>query len=463
MEQSTKRRKIAGTSEDALAADLAATAAAAVAVVAGVANGTDLPPCLKLLIDCWEGILDYLSVKDIHSLAGTCKMLNQFVGGLYLKTNIPYLRYQAELDGVYCVHGGDWFLVQPHFHRFIESLEIAADNIGNNDYILDAAELPSLKKLYWYGMLLSQARFENDQSALKKVESMTFWACEIADRMTFHQMGIYCPQLKHLRCVHISVEQVGHLLLEHYPTLEHIELERVEDDDDTTTTMENVNLKLFLEKHSKLNRFTADFDHLWANRDSLMQSNVKLEALKVDFCAARVPSGEIVNFFKALYDRGFYKRLFVSVSLLGDMDVSDAFYALPAMEKLLLKSFDWNLDFSRLSHLNELVCYTAETAWEKVARNLIHLERLYIRNATVDQLIPFARHSRYLKEMIIDRAAPTDFTAFNEARMKFGRHMSIDLREQEYLPAKWNAKNVELNHLKIARCSGNAFEFKEYL
>lgn len=180
-----------------------------------------------------------------------------------------------------------------------------------------------------------------------------------------------------------------------------------------------------------------------------MQSNVKLEALEVDFCAARVPSGEIVKFFEALYDRGFYKRLFVSVSVLGDMDVSDALYALPAMEKLLLKSFDWNLDFSQLSHLNELVCYNAETDWEKVAKNLVHLERLYIRNATDDQLILFARHSRYLKGMIIDRAAPADFTAFNGERMKFGGRMSIGLREEQYLPAKWNAKNVELNHLKI--------------
>lgn len=82
---------------------------------------------------------------------------------------------------------------------------------------------------------MDEDRFENDQSVLKNVESMTFWACETADHMTFHQMGIYCPQLKHLRCVHISVEQDEHLLLEHYPTLEHIELERVDDHDDLTT------------------------------------------------------------------------------------------------------------------------------------------------------------------------------------------------------------------------------------
>lgn len=106
MEQS-KRRKIAGTSE-------------AAAAVAANEKQESLTHCPKLLIDCWEKILDYLSVKDIHSLGETCKMLNQLVGGHYLKTYIPDLEYQYQRDGVDCCYG-NWFLIEPHFYQFIEN------------------------------------------------------------------------------------------------------------------------------------------------------------------------------------------------------------------------------------------------------------------------------------------------------------------------------------------------------
>lgn len=52
------------------------------------------PPALKLIVDCWEEIFEYLSFKDIHlSFSGTCKAMHKLAGH-YFNEFYPEVSYQ---------------------------------------------------------------------------------------------------------------------------------------------------------------------------------------------------------------------------------------------------------------------------------------------------------------------------------------------------------------------------------
>lgn len=96
---------------------------------------------------------------------------------------------------------------------------------------------------------------------------------------------------------------------------------------------------------------------------------------------------------------------------------------------------------------------------EKIAKNLVHLERLYnSENSTIDDFVPFIRHSKRLKELFLYGIEPLDGEAldlrfFDEERKKLAGAcpISIRVREEIYLATKWSTQNLNLNHIKIER------------
>lgn len=74
-----------------------------------------------------------------------------------------------------------------------------------------------------------------------------------------------------------------------------------------------------------------------------------------------------------------------------------------------------------------------------------------------DAMLPFIRHCKRLKTIKTVNYASNDdldLVVLNQERKKFGEEASqvlIRVSEDIYLREKWNSKNVELNHVKIAR------------
>lgn len=217
------------------------------------------------------------------------------------------------------------------------------------------------------------------------------------------------------------------MLSQYYQQLEHIRL--------YGPSMPTHNLKAFLKKHSKLNRFSK-----WWNCQ-LLQHCTWPWFLQTIVC---------VDFWCV------------------DTNIVDALYELPGLEKLCIEGGS-NIDFSRFTHLNELVCGYSRIDWERMARHLVHLERLYIHGATAHQLLPFACHSKKLKELLLlggyGRCNYTvvDLSTFNEERNQLAdaRPISIGLQQPTYIATKWSTTNSNLNLIKVnVRWEALMFEFQ---
>lgn len=50
---------------------------------ATILTSTDQPPYLKLLVDCWEHVIDFLSFEDLLAMGQTCKAMNHLTGYEY--------------------------------------------------------------------------------------------------------------------------------------------------------------------------------------------------------------------------------------------------------------------------------------------------------------------------------------------------------------------------------------------
>lgn len=411
----------------------------------------NLPPCLKLLVDCWEHILDYLSLKDIHAMGETCKPFNHLAGH-YFREYLPNLDYELVRDDVYPPPLADEFALRPDFYQFISKLKI--QGLSKKVYILNAETFSSLKMLIFEGIDLSETRLGYAQNVLKNIEYIEL-NCSLISSNIFKQLTIDCPKLTCLtiHCAGMEDIVINELFSQHYPQLEHFQI-----------GLRNVQinqLKMFLEKHPKLKRFSTNFKFLWINRNVLNETNVQLNMLKVLVDEKNVPVNGFVNFLKALYEHSFYKQLHLSFEDCTDMDLNlcRAIYEFPALQKLDLDT-DLNIDLSRLIYLNELYVHTLiENDLENVARSLIHLKRLVINEFAVDQMFSFIRHSKRLKEFIVDdiidldRNKILDLFAFNEERKKLvgACQISIGVQEGVYLPTKWCTKNSNLSHVKIIR------------
>lgn len=93
-------------------------------------------PCFKLIIDCWELILDHLALKDIIALSKTCKPLQQLAGCYFrehFSNNIGCdFQDYSDNDYGYYSYGGIWkmddYNMRPDFIQFISMYKIIKDS-----------------------------------------------------------------------------------------------------------------------------------------------------------------------------------------------------------------------------------------------------------------------------------------------------------------------------------------------
>lgn len=249
------------------------------------------------------------------------------------------------------------------------------------------------------------------------------------------------------------------LFLHHYPTLEHLQYLPL-------GGMQIDELKTFFEKHSKLKQFETHYEFLWVNRDVFYQMTTQLDLLNVclDAVDNTVPSHELLELFKTLYERGFYKTL--QLSLYHDVEIENIQHlratiaTLPALEKLSIRRHSL-IDLSRITHLKELrleaLVSDMRTDAENLAKNLSNLKRLTIYLAHIDAVTPFIRYSKKLQTItiiqILDSHLNLNLNALNEEREKLPNACKISLYviESVYSAAKWKWGNLNSNLIEILR------------
>lgn len=430
--------------------DIVAVTSDASAAVASKESSDDRPPYLKLIADCWFHIFDYLSFEDIHTMSETCKVMHKLAGCYFNEfyPKLPHMLDGSEISAAY----GSVFNLRPDFYQYVGKLEV-----WFHDFFFDltkAYTFSSLKTLQFQMGDLNATQFEYAQNFLKNIENIELGDCELSGNI-FERLAKECPKLKYLSvsCYGIKKTAFNELFLQNYPQLEHLQF-RYE-----RTRMKK--LKNFLEKHSKLKHFSTNSNFLWANRDMINKTNVRLDMLAIND-DLRLVKFEFVDFLKKLHDRGFYKSLYFTCHW-PDVNLCNTIPNLPALKSLSVYEGE-NIDFFRLISLKELYLYEIHdtTDLRNMAKSLKNLERLSLGESSVDGILPFISHSKNLKRIFIehmldlddnDICISLDLYAFNEERKKLvgACELTIGVQEDIYLATKWRPESLNLSHIKIIR------------
>lgn len=417
------------------------------------------PPYLKLIVDCWEDILDYLSFKDILLMAQTCKLMNR-IAGHYLCVFHPRLEFQQvgrEIELPHLRH----FQLQPDFYQFISHLHIG-QRTNDIDFLLNIPTSDSLKTLIFDHSLLAATRIRYTRNVLKHVETIHLIECRIGvhDGNIFEQFVNYCPHLKHLNLRRCRATN-AHLFSQYYPALEHLQFRLRREH----SNIHMVELQSFLERHSNLNWFETSYQIFMINQDVINQTNVQLDCLTIHFESATDmksgSDGQFIDFLLNLYERGFYKSLQLSIRCTCD---NATISILPGLESVALHT-EKLIDLSRLTNLKELHITKISSISEidTVARDLQCLERLTIVNGSINAIASFTCHSKKLKSFTICYLPKAlkilDLSFLNQERNKLTNpcQVSLYLPEKTYLAEKWKSKNLKLCLIKVMRLDSRYF------
>lgn len=412
------------------------------------------PPYLKLIIDCWEHIFDYLPFKDIYVMGETCKQMHQFAG-YYIREFHPELEFNLIKGEIRFAHPAD-FVVRPDFYQFITKLHVKHDTDLN--FFANINTFDSLKMLIIGQQKISETEVGHMRNVLKNIETFQLVHCRLPGNV-FEHLAKCCGNLQFLHIHNCSIFEVNNLFAQHYPMLKQLQYRPLV----VHTRIEQ--LQPFLEKHSKLVHFAACYHFLWENRDLLMQTNMQLDVLNVQFDSKDpMPFREFVTLLQSLHGRGFYKTLkltfrFCKPSNIENDALSNAIATLPSLRKLVIPD-DSFIDLNRLGNLKEVYIEFLRSDvidTENLARTLPKLERLGLGWGfmVVDAVLPFVRYSKQLQSIVCPYFADKtlDLFALNQERMTLTDACEIEIRvpEDVYINQKWKSRNIKSNLVKIAR------------
>lgn len=423
---------------------------------------------LKLNIDCFHRIFEWLSQTDIIAIGETCKRFQQIAGD-YFQLNYAAKSARAENDGIYVSS-----LQSNIFSEFIQKISISGDKLKAYRFVGSNCT-NSIKHFRVYGFLPDGA-FEYVKDILKGVEVLEMNECFVKDEF-FENYLRYCPSVKTL-----SVSRSGNIedksiiigtnnewLRRKYPSLKHMELAELFE--------VNANdLKIFFQQNPNILTISTDARSLWENQQSFIQSKLKLDVFSVNICQSKIfdfnnqpisIKDSVYNLLKEMHEKGLYQRLHLYLFFVDQQNL-EKMVSLSALEML-------NGDIHRIDRplftLNSLsVCYADEIMnIEKLPENLRNLKRVYFSNLTSTRILPFIRYSRKLKRIKIKkliegmffRNGILDVRALNKEREKLNgaQKVTIYLREEIYLATKWTMKSIDFSLVELKRFE--SFEWKD--
>lgn len=418
------------------------------------------PKFVKMNVDCWENVFDLLSLRDILAMSETCKRMRQ-MAGFYFREYLPDIKCRFIANrGVFI--GYPTSILRTDFSGYITKLMVY-------DYLeqfLFAEQYCSLKSLVLCSFDLNDTQIDYIKNVLENIENVDLKQCIIYGDL-YETFLKYCPKLKRLR-LHDVLFKPESILIRFfqrvYPTIEHLDL--------STCQMypRNNELKDFLERNKNLKHFGVSSNFLWTNRAVFIESNAKLDSFaiytEVSDDTVEVPAAEFINLLKMLYERKFFKsfhfKIIETSSWWSDyQEIINEMSTLDALEVLVTNE---NVDLSRLINLKELwfLDYNHVTDMDILATKLTKLERLYFHKASTDDIRPFFQHSKRLKSVkvyemnggsLLEGGIALNLLALNADRetLQATRRVSICVEEAIYVATKNRKKNMNLDHVEIAR------------
>ncbi|XP_031633831.1 uncharacterized protein LOC116347394 [Contarinia nasturtii] len=440
--------------------------------VAGPSNDESPPKIFKLNIDCFDEIFEYLNVKDLHSFGQTCKRMNK-VAGEYFKQNYSSAEKFCEEDGIHTVYSDkdgviDERIQTSGFHKFMPCISIDVDPYKYiNSHI---SEFESTNHIFLSDLCINNETVERFKKLLPQLEILQSRHCAM-DGDFYDLILKYC---KNLRRIYVQNSTVGNRingeikwLLQKYPKLERLELIpavscRIEE------------LREFFVHNPNAQRFSTTSAFLWRNADTFLNSKAKLDILELkefQFYTPYYSCGKHtletpLELLNRLHEQGFYKRLYICIHWV-DEEESTSFASLNGLELLCISSFEKSYNLTQLTNLRELIIFDGSNSKDMdiIANGLTKLERLYIKWASIDEIMPFIRRSPKLNKIKFipeDSGVVLNLAMLNEERAKLAgaRKIIIYTRDDVFLATKWTTRNgdTNLNFIEMRRADSYDWE-----
>lgn len=410
---------------------------------------------IKVNVDCWEKIFDFLSLADILSMSQTCLRMRQ-IGGHYFRQNFHGIPCALEEDVRPKFYTPDEpiELIRDDFLRFIDTASIYGELRHLNDY-LKMNLLASLTTIRLCYVDLNEQEIEVfDKQRDSQIETIELFLCTIYGN-ALEQLLDYCPNVKCLRMErnNFDLPAAAHSFFQRdYPSLCEFQYSRGFDID---------LLSMFLERNSGIKWFYTDANDLWTSGHTFLASNIHLNCLSIELYSDDIKAVaiEFANFLRTLCDREFYKKLHMSVTwprATSDYrEFIDGMTTFNALE--MLCTYRFNGLACHTIQLKELHLRSVESEIDlnNLAMNLKQLERLWIQGTDEQIILPFLRYSRTLKVAIVrfSDAQQINLLAMNRERDKLDRpsKVLIGVPENIYLNTKRLGKNRHLSLVEITR------------
>lgn len=436
-------------------------AAASVNAAVGVAaNHEQSAANLELVIDCFEEAFDYMPLKGLIGVGEICERLQQ-VTGYCFQQNYSGVEVNFKDNHICIAHKYQ----ADHFVQFIKKLCIQRE--ADLEHLVRVkSNLNQLKRLEFEHIKLNETEFQIIHSISINVESLRLVGCIIPSYETFHESLLdYFPNLKHLCIVRILHNSViiganNKWLRQRYPKLEHLELVLF----GSPVVKE---LRTFLELNTNIKTFFTFAQMFWANRQYMLNSDVKLNELAVylnydnwiDFAA-------FCDLLHELHTRGFYKRLHLQYfCCTSKEDFFAEMASLSALTKLYI-NIKSDVRLGTFHNLEEFSIQTSNQIYdfEAMPFNLPKLKRIRFAYSNLEHISMLISRAARLKKIIVNNIVDkTDSRRVKDAainlpelnmereQLQDAQKVTLFVPEDVYLATKWATKQTDLSLVRVCR------------
>lgn len=412
---------------------------------------------LKLDIDCFEELFDYLSLMQLICLSKVCKRLNQ-VAGYWLQENYPNLNIRGSWQ--------NWISLQNYTkkHKLTEDCSLESFiQYAKNWHRFREIEFQGAEFRYmqWYrnGELKISKKIDKFREILSKIETLNLNKCKIDGNLHDAILDL-CSNLKGLSLTYNKWYQIinstdNNWLFRKYPTLEHFEYLGSDYD---FWRLRSHHIITFLEINPNIRHLGVSEKFILENEQTIMSSNVKLDNLAIWF-EIESNLGEFCGLLNRLHNRKFYGRLMMYFKKTIDHQQIDQLVSLRGLVKLYVNSICYKIFFSALRSLEEI---RIPDSW-----NIIDIEGF----ATLPKLkwVSFDRCTFNEIHVLISKAvnltkirfttilgrilSKEDIAILNNTREKLdgASKVTIYVEEPMYLDLKWEMKQQEFELIKLKR------------
>lgn len=431
-----------------------------------VRNSSQSPAIFQLTIDCCNAIFEYLSLNDLYSIGQTCHVF-QLVAGEYFKRNFSSSEIFCCYDGVYTTYSDHEGVTNQrinisNFSSFITHMSNYYHVFGPHYYIYTHSnEFTAINRINLVDVSLNRDRVKYIQTMLMKIEVLEISRCKFDDG--FHENLLkYCVNLRRLH-VHDDLEFVSEAekwLGETYPNLEHLELI-------TRSPYKIHKVVPFLRRNKSLRSFSTSSCFLQFNQYQLLKSNIELHVLEVEDINDQIKCSvdgmnvqSIYDILNKLYKSGFYKSLRLKITNM-DEECSNQLLSIHGLDGLYIKNFSKSFSLIHMINLKELNIFndTNVTEVEILAKSLLNLTRVYLKNFTCNEILPFVFHSPKLQVLQLFpkhlNGGILDLNTLNKEREQLhgAQKVLIYVPDDIFLATKWTTKhgNINLSFVEMKR------------